>query len=140
MSTTEQKTVLRAKFLNVTSSAQAYELMRAKLGEPDHVEDYRCEEDPDDVYFTYEQPRAGRPWYRGCVAYGETREYGVELVLHNIVDSRWDGEYGKTHHSFTELDHKAKVMRALFGDDIGEIHLHSYSWYNGGDDPVEFPG
>jgi hypothetical protein len=129
----EYKVCLRAKLPWIDSRRGHLQWFRDRVGEPASVED----EDDDDhhIYFSYridenyKRVEHDGPWFNPCEWEGD---FGVELILSWSLD---DPEFFST--SMEKLvDHFAH-MRQVVGEDV-EIKLHSYGWYNGGDEYIEW--
>jgi hypothetical protein len=121
----EYKTALRAALSDIRSDAEHLAWMREHVGEPVEVD----EEDADDLWFSYRRRPFDEPYLKDCCWRGV---YGVELVLlHDVEDPS-----GQLALTVDELLEHVERLRRLVGD--SPIKLFSYSWYNGGDEPISW--
>ena len=148
MSTTEHKVVYRVPIpeLRGRSSAEALAYFRARLGEPRVLDGYTVEdEDLDlDLYWRYgysvyddENPKGPREFIVAVERYGHY-EWAVDLVLAHRLGDDIRGTKG--------LRPGYLYGAPLSTDGLGEIltkhgfpcdgELRTYSWYNGGDEPI----
>ena len=135
MSETEYKTVLRFQIpaLDQKGYPEVLEYFRSRLGEPEDIDEWEGEIE----YFSYPREALMRPVCRN-------KQWGVEAVL---VHTRYRDTFGYSPQlcknqgvSLAELQKFGEEFSKIGFDekDIATMKLYSYSWYNGGDDPVHF--
>lgn len=129
MSHTENKIVLRAEFpqLHGKSVTDVYPFYREILGEPSEMDEYEGEV----FYFKH----AGK--YQAAHDYNNNR-WGVDLVLHHKSDYTTYVGMKSNGLSLGEFDQLANTMPQMFEIDKSKVRLISYTWYNGGDEPIAF--
>jgi hypothetical protein len=138
MSTMEFKTVLRAKLPHITSTREHLKFLKAKLGEPTFIEDDSetgDEEDEGYLWFKFDPRKSYRdpvhePFYE-AVSDGKT--YGVELVLRASAD--YPNDVAFTVASLKDMIESAALVWGIHAD---LWVLHTYGWYNGGDEPIKW--
>lgn len=139
--------------LDGASYAQALDFYRPLLGEPVEVD---VGDDGVVTYFGYEGIRSPIPRTPGSIKDYlfpvhtfrnkegcSSPRWGVELVL-RCGSVGWDWRGGFCSGSFTlslDIDSVRKALRdsnVLPGDLVDRGKLYAYTWYNGGDEPIEF--
>jgi hypothetical protein len=135
MSCTEYKTVIRAEIpvLNGKGMTEAYAYFQPILGEADYLDEW----DGEVEYFQYEEMKNDFvPVFEYSYGKTDNKRIGVDYILSYSND--YGSSKGKTNFSFEELAKLAEVIAEKFDIDPKKCRLVSYSWYNGGDEPVEF--
>ena len=129
MSCMESKTVLRAEFpeLEGKTITEVYPFYKSILGEADELEDY----DGEVEYFSY------KGQYKPAYRY-ENAKWGIDRILHHESDYKTYIEMKENGLSLSEFEDMANEMSVKFGVDKLKVRLISYSWYNGGDEPIVF--
>jgi len=129
MSCMESKVVLRAELpeLKGKSRNEVYPVFVNLIGEADDIDEYEGEIE----YFQYEGEI--QPVYDY-----DSKRWGIDHVLHHESDYRTYIKMKSNGLSLKEFDELASQMEEKFGIDKSKVRLISYSWYNGGDEPINF--
>jgi hypothetical protein len=136
MSYNESKTVIRVEIphLRGKGNKEAYEFFYPILGEPDDVDEW----DGEIEYFSYYE-KNHRFIPVSEYSYGRNAandRWGVDLII--AYDNDYNEGKGRANHSLQELNELAGEMAEKFNVDPNRCRLVSYTWYNGGDEPIEF--
>jgi hypothetical protein len=130
MSYTEYKTVIRTKIdgLKNKSKNEVYEFFKSVIGEAKEVDEYDGKID----YFHYDDD-AGML----CpVQNYRTKQWGVDYVLAHGSD--YNGSPSDVNLSLRDIKKHCNMLTTRFGVKESNCKLVSYSWYNGGDEPIHF--
>lgn len=136
MSYNESKTVLRVEIpeLRGKSNKEAYEYFLPILGEPDDIDEWEGEVE----YFSYYEknhkfvPVSENSYSRNAA----NDKWGVDLIL--AYGNDYNETIGEANHSLGELQNLAQEMAEKFNIDPSRCKVVSYTWYNGGDEPIDF--
>lgn len=136
MSYNESKTVLRVEIphLRGKSNKEAYEYFLPILGEPDDVDEWEGEVE----YFSYYEKNHRFVPVSEC-SYGRNAandKWGVDLIL--AYGNDYNENIGDANHSLGELHKLSLELADKFNIDPNTCRVVSYTWYNGGDEPIEF--
>lgn len=124
MSEDVSKTVVRfyLKVLDNASIQEAYDYFNEKIGKPQEVDIY---EDGLE-YFNYSEMFS-------------VKEDSDKWYFDVILSESSDGDYHCINMSFKKLFEIVEHYGNIFGiNDISDINIASYTWYNGVDEPFEF--
>nr|WP_156736351.1 hypothetical protein [Mycobacterium sp. E3298] len=129
MSHTEYKTVIRAKIegLEGKSKNEVYEFFKDILGEAKWIDEY----DGEIERFSYED----KPGNFVAIQEYKSKQWGVDYILAHGSDYS-DGS--DVNLSMEEIGGCCRLLNEKFGVKESECRLVSYSWYNGGDEPINF--
>lgn len=128
------KSVLRAeiKELRGKGRTEAFAFFRPLLGEPEDIEVYEGEVE----YFAYEEKaEALVPVQELSNRSNGEKRWGVDYVLSY---SREDNEGEDSIVSLASLNEISLELTKKFGIEPSSVRVLSYSWYNGGDEPILF--
>lgn len=127
MSEMEYKMVLRAKLPHIRNREDHLELFHSVLGEPAEIEEYAGKVE----WFTYERWQDRGKHYPKYVNIDHDGVFGVECVLQRGTPDAADFSV-----SLRDLRRLWNKMCKDFAIEHSDVHLHTYSWYNGVDEPV----
>ena len=134
MSYNESKTVLRFEIphLRGKSCGEVYEYFKPIIGEADEVDEWNGEID----YFHYERHRPLIPVFEMTYDKSKDDKVGVDYIL--CYENDYGKRQGKANHSIAELTELSEKVAKKFGLDASMGRVVSYTWYNGGDEPIYF--
>ncbi|MGG1659486.1 hypothetical protein [Brevibacillus sp. NRS-1366] len=129
MSHMEYKTVIRVALpeLEGLDHNQALPFFKEKVGEPKHLDEW----DGVVEWFTYDdKPNT----YCPVESLEGKYKWGIDYVLMHS-----DGyDYNTLDISLSELERYIDLLVQKFSVKKEDCRLLSYSWYNGGDEPIRF--
>jgi len=130
MSCVEDKTVLRVEIprLSGINKTEAFNYFKKILGEPNDIDN-----DEKEVYY-FEYNGRFQPVYDS-----NNKKWGIDLVL----------AHKSTYKTYIQFDYKKGITLKEFGllaDELcqkfdikkEDVKLLSFSWYNGGAEPISF--
>ena len=97
------------------------------IGNPSELDEYEGEVE----YFEYNGKYQPSHQYKGD-------RWGIDMVLHHETDYDTKIEMQTNGISLAEFLTLSQEMENKFGIDKSQVRLISYTWYNGGDEPVFF--